>query len=271
MSLRPVSGRMSLAQWMAMQPPEEVADGMQHLQQRLAEGATVVARIKPSYYEQSGRFSFYCDAITPVGEGRLLARLESSLEATRAQAREYQDAALYDALTGLPNRTQFLQRLDAACRRHDRPEQLVLDRAHHDRDHQHRQRDGAERHQRRDRERHAGVRAVEHPGAIGLGGRVSELLKKNAATEADILPATDEYVRIRRRIEGRSVEEMLRERLPEIIESLRWPKMMRWGTGEHSFIRPIHSVISMFDGHHAPVSIFGIASGTRSTMRRRSS
>jgi len=42
----------------------------------LAEGATVVARIKPSYYEQSGRFSFYCDAITPVGEGRLLARLE---------------------------------------------------------------------------------------------------------------------------------------------------------------------------------------------------
>ena len=57
---------------------------------------------------------------------RLLARLESSLEATRAQAREYQDAALYDALTGLPNRTQFLQRLDAACRRHDRPEQFAL-------------------------------------------------------------------------------------------------------------------------------------------------
>ena len=44
----------------------------------LAEGATVVARIKPSYFEQSGRFSFYCDAITPVGEGRLLARLEQT-------------------------------------------------------------------------------------------------------------------------------------------------------------------------------------------------
>ena len=24
----------------------------------------------------------------------------------------------------------------------------------------------------------------------------------------------------------------------QIIESLRWPKMMRWGTGEHSYIRP---------------------------------
>jgi len=41
----------------------------------LTEGSTVVARLKPSYYEASGRFSFYCDAITPVGEGRLLARL----------------------------------------------------------------------------------------------------------------------------------------------------------------------------------------------------
>jgi len=43
----------------------------------LTEGATVIARLKPSYFEQSGRFSYYCDAITPVGEGRLLAQLAS--------------------------------------------------------------------------------------------------------------------------------------------------------------------------------------------------
>ena len=40
------------------------------------EGARVVARLKPTYFEQNGRLSFVCDAITPVGEGRLLARLE---------------------------------------------------------------------------------------------------------------------------------------------------------------------------------------------------
>jgi exodeoxyribonuclease VII large subunit len=44
----------------------------------LTEGATVIARLKPSYFEQSGRFSYYCDAITPVGEGRLLAQLEQT-------------------------------------------------------------------------------------------------------------------------------------------------------------------------------------------------
>lgn len=49
---------------------------------------------------------------------RLLARLEAALETTRAQAREYQDAALYDALTGLPNRAHFLARLEEACQQH---------------------------------------------------------------------------------------------------------------------------------------------------------
>ena len=51
----------------------------------LTEGATVVARLKPSYFEASGRFSFYCDAITPVGEGRLLARLEQTKRLLQAE------------------------------------------------------------------------------------------------------------------------------------------------------------------------------------------
>jgi exodeoxyribonuclease VII large subunit len=51
----------------------------------LTEGSTVVARLKPSYYEGSGRFSFSCDAITPVGEGRLLARLEQTKRLLQAE------------------------------------------------------------------------------------------------------------------------------------------------------------------------------------------
>ena len=51
----------------------------------LTEGATVVARLKPSYYEQSGRLSFYCDAISPVGEGQLLARLEQTKRLLQAE------------------------------------------------------------------------------------------------------------------------------------------------------------------------------------------
>lgn len=42
----------------------------------LADGATVVAHLKPHFYLRSGRFSFTCDEIRVVGEGMLLARLE---------------------------------------------------------------------------------------------------------------------------------------------------------------------------------------------------
>ncbi len=51
----------------------------------LTEGSTVVARLKPSYFEGSGRFSFACDAITPVGEGQLLARLEQTKRLLQAE------------------------------------------------------------------------------------------------------------------------------------------------------------------------------------------
>jgi glycyl-tRNA synthetase beta chain len=50
--------------------------------------------------------------------------------------------------------------------------------------------------------------------------------------------------------------------------SLRWPKMMRWGNGEHSYIRPIHSVISLFNEQHLPITIFDIASGTSTVGHR---
>jgi exodeoxyribonuclease VII large subunit len=66
----------------------------------LAEGATVVARIKPTYYESSGRFIFVCDAITPIGEGRLLARLEQTKRLLQAEG--LFDPSLKKSLPFLP-------------------------------------------------------------------------------------------------------------------------------------------------------------------------
>ncbi len=66
----------------------------------LTEGATVVARLKPGFYEASGRFSFACDAITVVGEGRLLARLEQTKRLLQAEG--LFDPALKKSLPFLP-------------------------------------------------------------------------------------------------------------------------------------------------------------------------
>ena len=93
-------------------------------------------------------------------------------------------------------------------------------------------------------------------------------LKKQNATADDVIESADEYIRIRRKISGRETSEILRERLPGIVESVRWPKMMRWGAGEHSYIRPVHSVISIFEGAHLPITIFGVASGTATVGHR---
>jgi glycyl-tRNA synthetase beta chain len=92
-------------------------------------------------------------------------------------------------------------------------------------------------------------------------------LKKNNAAIGDVIAGGD-YIRVRRTIKGRAAGEILQERVPQIIESLRWPKMMRWGKGEHSYIRPIHSVVSVLDGEHLPLTIFGIASGTTTRGHR---
>ena len=93
-------------------------------------------------------------------------------------------------------------------------------------------------------------------------------LKKQSATLDDVLESSDEYVRIRKSIAGRATADILRERIPEIVTSLRWPKMMRWGTGEHSYIRPVHSIVSIFDDQPLPISLFGIESGTTTVGHR---
>lgn len=66
----------------------------------LTEGATVVARIKPTFYESSGRLIFSCDAITPIGEGQLLARLEQTRRLLQAEG--LFDQSLKKSLPFLP-------------------------------------------------------------------------------------------------------------------------------------------------------------------------
>jgi exodeoxyribonuclease VII large subunit len=51
----------------------------------LREGSTVAVRMRPSYYTPNGRFSFYCDEIRPVGEGRLIAQLEQTKRLLQAE------------------------------------------------------------------------------------------------------------------------------------------------------------------------------------------
>jgi glycyl-tRNA synthetase beta chain len=90
---------------------------------------------------------------------------------------------------------------------------------------------------------------------------LSGFLKKNSASSGQVQPR-DDYVWLKRRVPGATAVAAIQSGIPPLIETLRWPKMMRWGKGEYAFIRPIHSVISMFAGKPVPIRIFDLDSGS---------
>ncbi len=49
---------------------------------------------------------------------------------------------------------------------------------------------------------------------------------------------------------------------------MRFPKMMRWGLGEHYFVRPVHGLVAILDEAVVPMEVFGVAS-SRETVGHR--
>jgi glycyl-tRNA synthetase beta chain len=70
-----------------------------------------------------------------------------------------------------------------------------------------------------------------------------------------------EYLAATKKIEGRPTREVLGEIVPRVLAGISWAKMMRWGSGEGPWVRPVHGVISLFDGEVVPFDLFGIAAG----------
>jgi glycyl-tRNA synthetase beta chain len=67
---------------------------------------------------------------------------------------------------------------------------------------------------------------------------------------------------------GRPTAEVLAELAGRVIPALRFPKMMRWGEGEHLFVRPVHGVLALLDGATLKLELFGVTAG-RTTVGHR--
>lgn len=70
-----------------------------------------------------------------------------------------------------------------------------------------------------------------------------------------------ECVGVSRELRGSSAAEVLAGVVPQLVESMTFPKMMRWGSGEHRFVRPVHSVLALLDDSAVEMTIAGIRSG----------
>ena len=68
--------------------------------------------------------------------------------------------------------------------------------------------------------------------------------------------------------QGRPTGEVLAGILPAAMADLPWPKSMRWSTGATRWVRPLHSILALFDGAVVPLSFAGIDSGDQTRGHR---
>jgi glycyl-tRNA synthetase beta chain len=60
---------------------------------------------------------------------------------------------------------------------------------------------------------------------------------------------------------GGALGDALAAFMPGLIEGFQWPKSMRWGSGSLRWVRPLRSILCLFDGDIVPFEIGGLKSG----------
>lgn len=68
--------------------------------------------------------------------------------------------------------------------------------------------------------------------------------------------------------QGRPTAEVLADLLPKALADLPWPKSMRWGEGTTRWVRPLHSILALFDGAVVPFEFADIHSGAETAGHR---
>ncbi len=60
---------------------------------------------------------------------------------------------------------------------------------------------------------------------------------------------------------GRAATEIITEVVQDVCQKFPWPKSMRWGSSDFNWVRPLHSIVCMFDGEVVPLEVAGVSAG----------
>lgn len=96
-------------------------------------------------------------------------------------------------------------------------------------------------------------------------------MRTHEAGEKDLLvknTSGGEYVFVRKTTRGRPSKEVLSNVLPSVIQSLAFPRSMRWGNHDMRFVRPIRWILCLLGSEVVPFEIAGVKSGRRSFGHR---
>ncbi|MCV6607585.1 MAG: glycine--tRNA ligase subunit beta [Campylobacterales bacterium] len=72
-------------------------------------------------------------------------------------------------------------------------------------------------------------------------------------------------------IEGKLLKDVLGQMVEEFLKSLKFGKMMKWGSLDEQFIRPIRWIVAVKDGKALNFSCFGVQSGNKTFGHRQNS
>jgi len=104
------------------------------------------------------------------------------------------------------------------------------------------------------------------PTAAGLGFArkhgISPSVLEAVPTEKGL------YCSFLRRTEGRPLGEILRDRLPEAVAGMSFPKTMRWAEGVWRWVRPVHWLVVLHGERVLDLELFGVRSGSSSRGHR---
>ncbi len=67
---------------------------------------------------------------------------------------------------------------------------------------------------------------------------------------------------------GRPASDIIAEVVPETAAKFPWPKSMRWGSGDFQWVRPLHSVLCLYDGDVVPFEIADLSSSNATRGHR---
>jgi len=78
----------------------------------------------------------------------------------------------------------------------------------------------------------------------------------------------EKYYYYKNTVKGEATAAHLAKALPKILGEFTWPKSMRWGAEDTSWVRPLHSIIALFGGKVVPFKFGHIASGDKTRGHR---
>tara|TARA_B100000686_G_C16800432_1_gene985572 strand:+ start:2002 stop:4077 length:2076 start_codon:yes stop_codon:yes gene_type:complete len=67
---------------------------------------------------------------------------------------------------------------------------------------------------------------------------------------------------------GSDTKSVFQDLIPIILQDLPWPKSMRWGSGKQRWVRPLHSILCVFDEEVVPFNFAGVSSGNSTQGHR---